>query len=172
MKFSTRLALIVVTLIACVGCDQAIKQVAKETLTHDSAITFLAGGVRLQLAHNDGAFLSLGASLPAAWRHGLLSIGVGCVLAGLLIYALVGRGVSRVHVFAFAMVGGGGFSNLLDRLMYGGYVVDYINVGVNIGAVSLRTGIFNAADVCISLGVVLLLTGEFLERRFRRMQAS
>ena len=42
---------------------------------------------------------------------------------------------------------------LIDRLTTGGWVVDFLNVGVG----PLRTGIFNVADVAIMAGVVLLL---------------
>ena len=45
----------------------------------------------------------------------------------------------------------GGLGNLIDRLVYG-YVTDFLNVGIG----SLRTGIFNVADMAIMLGVGLL----------------
>jgi len=50
------------------------------------------------------------------------------------------------------MVGGGG-SNLFDRIMNNGRVVDFVML--NLGP--LATGVFNAADVAITLGVVLFL---------------
>lgn len=37
----------------------------------------------------------------------------------------------------------------LDRVRYGGGVIDFSNLGID----SLRTGIFNVADVCITTGV-------------------
>ena len=61
---------------------------------------------------------------------------------------LVGR--RRSLIFA------GGASNLADRLLYDGYVVDFINIGIG----SFRTGIFNIADVAITAGVVILLLGQ------------
>jgi signal peptidase II len=48
----------------------------------------------------------------------------------------------------------GGASNLLDRIMHG-TVVDFMNVGVG----SLRTGIFNVADVALMIGVALMILG-------------
>jgi signal peptidase II len=50
-----------------------------------------------------------------------------------------------------ALIVGGGVSNLVDRLRYGGYVVDFLNVGIG----PVRTGIFNVADMAIMVGVVL-----------------
>ena len=48
----------------------------------------------------------------------------------------------------------GGTSNLIDRAARG-IVVDFINVGVG----SLRTGIFNVADLAIVFGFALVLIG-------------
>ena len=56
---------------------------------------------------------------------------------------------------------GGGFSNLFDRTVHGGYVVDFINVGFG----ALRTGIFNVADVAITVGVLLLVCRNARYRR-------
>jgi signal peptidase II len=50
-----------------------------------------------------------------------------------------------------ALIVGGGVSNLIDRLRYGGYVVDFLNVGIG----PVRTGIFNVADMAIMVGVVM-----------------
>jgi signal peptidase II len=47
---------------------------------------------------------------------------------------------------------GGDISNLMDRFMHGGRVVDFMNVGLG----SLRTCIFNIADMIIMAGIRLL----------------
>jgi signal peptidase II len=44
-------------------------------------------------------------------------------------------------------------------LLYGGYVVDFLNVGVG----PVRTGIFNFADVFIMTGVLLIIFSDWLE---------
>lgn len=49
---------------------------------------------------------------------------------------------------AWSLVLAGGLGNLLDRLIYDGRVIDFMNLGIG----SLRTGIFNVADVCITIG--------------------
>jgi len=54
---------------------------------------------------------------------------------------------------ALALLAGGGTSNLLDRLLYDGRVTDFLNVGIG----SLRTGIFNLADMAIMAGALLLV---------------
>ena len=50
----------------------------------------------------------------------------------------------------------GASGNLIDRL-YRGYVTDFISVG--------RFPVFNVADSCITMGVVVLLIGMWIEER-------
>lgn len=159
MAFAKRLALLVVVMTACVGCDQATKSMARSYLPETQALTYLSDTVRLQVIHNPGAFLSLGASLPDVWRHWLLVVGAGSVLLGFLLYGLLARSAGPSLVWAVALVVAGGASNLADRLAYNGYVVDFINVGIG----PLRTGIFNFADVAIMAGVGVLLVSSLVE---------
>ena len=77
------------------------------------------------------------------------------MLVAVFIYLLLASNVHALRVIAFSFVLGGGLSNLLDRIAYGGDVVDFINLGIG----SLRTGIFNAADVAIMAGMLLLVLG-------------
>ena len=48
---------------------------------------------------------------------------------------------------------GGGFGNLIDRIFNEGRVIDFVNIGIG----SLRTGLFNKADISITLGEVWFL---------------
>jgi signal peptidase II len=152
---------ILVTVTACVGIDQLTKLIAKRTLVEGEVITLLGDGIRLLLAKNYGTFLSLGASLPENIRNAATTIGVGIILAALLGYALFSKAVNGVAVFAMAMLLGGGLSNLFDRIAYGGYVLDFLNVGIG----PLRTGIFNVADMFIMAGVFVMLFSEQIQRR-------
>ena len=157
-----RIVLVMAMLISCVGCDQTSKSVAKTYLSETQAVSYVGGSVRLQIAKNYGAFLGLGTSLPRAQRNALFSAGVGVLLAGLLAYCLTLSPNNRFTVPSLGLIIGGGTSNLIDRLLYDGYVVDFLNVGIG----SVRTGIFNLADVFIMVGVLLLLSGDWLCRQF------
>lgn len=56
---------------------------------------------------------------------------------------------------------GGAIGNLIDRLRFGGAVTDFISVG--------NFAVFNVADACVSVGVVLLIIGMWMrERRLER----
>ena len=161
MRITKRLLLILTLLISCVGCDQTSKSVAKTYLSETEAISLLGDSVRLQVAKNYGAFLSVGDSLPATWRSGVFLGGVGVVLIGLVVYSLLFKQVTPLSISALALVVGGGLSNLIDRLQYGGYVVDFINLGIG----PLRTGVFNLADVAIMAGALALVLSGPLQRK-------
>ena len=151
MTTPKRLLLVLAILFSCVGCDQATKSVAKAYLSETHAVVLLGDTVRLQVARNYGAFLSLGSSIGESSRGMLLSVVVGLVLAALLAYLFISKPQNPVVGVSIALIVGGGVSNLIDRLRYGGYVVDFLNVGIG----PVRTGIFNVADMAIMAGVVL-----------------
>ena len=161
MRRLGRITLVLIILCGCVGCDQATKFLALERLAGAPPRHYLGGILRLQLTENPGAFLSLGAGFPDAWRYGLLTLSTAFFLAVLLIYLLRSRHLARIQLFPLALVLGGGVGNLIDRIFRGGLVVDFLNLGIG----PVRTGIFNVADVAITFGVVWLALLLFTERR-------
>jgi len=153
MTLRSRVALLSMVALACIGCDQVTKWIAKTHLTVGELHSYSGDTVRLQLAHNYGAFLGLGDSLSPTWRQGLWSIGVGTVLVVICVYALFAKSLERSLLLALALIFSGGVSNLYDRIVYDGYVIDFLNVGVG----WLRTGIFNVADMGITTGALIVL---------------
>jgi len=134
-----------------IGCDRITKQLAASELSGHARISLAADLVRLEYTENAGGFLSFGAELPAAARSAIFKIGTGILLAGLgvLLYRRLAAGYWAIGP---ALLLAGGLANLLDRVT-GGQVVDFLNIGVG----GLRTGIFNVADVAITLGLVLVV---------------
>jgi signal peptidase II len=136
-----------------IAFDQLTKVWAVETLKGKPMESFLADTCRLVFATNDGAFLSLGSTLPPAIRTALLSGAVGILLLGLTIYSLTSPKVTIGDSVGYALIASGGVSNWVDRLRFEGSVVDFMNVGI--GTV-IRSGIFNVADLAIIAGIVVL----------------
>jgi signal peptidase II len=115
---------------------------------------FLAHTVIIDYEENTGAMLSIGAGLPAPVRFWLFTFGISLLLAILGVFVFLrSRSVSEIASGALAI--GGGLGNLYDRLTYNGAVIDFISIGIG----SLRTAIFNLADVLILTGVLLYLVG-------------
>jgi signal peptidase II len=146
-----RLLLLLAVLVVTVGCDRITKHFAMASLAGAPDRGYLADTVRLEYAENTGGFLSIGSNLPASVRIAIFSVATGFLLVALLIVAIRYQG-SDWHVVAIGLAFAGGASNLLDRITRGA-VVDFLNVGVG----TLRTGIFNIADVAILAGICLFL---------------
>jgi signal peptidase II len=161
LTLNQKLAWISGIVFSCVGLDQLTKAVAKSRLNLFETHSLLGDTVRFRLAHNTGAFLSLGDSLPDSLRLLLFTAGVGALLIGVLIYAVFSRAVDRAGLVALALIFAGGASNLGDRMVYGGYVVDFVQMGIG----PLRTGVFNIADMAIMAGALLLLLDAFRKGR-------
>jgi signal peptidase II len=153
MRKLTRLFLVAALLIGCVGCDQITKVAARAHLSDGPAISFFHDAFRLVYAENPGAFLSLGASLSKPMRTAIFQGAVGLLVLGLITSALFWRGLDRIQVVALALLGASGLGNLIDRVLYDGLVTDFLNLGIG----SLRTGIFNVADIVGVMGAVMLI---------------
>ena len=153
MRSIPRFIVVMLTLCCCVGCDQVSKSAARTMLHPGVTESLFSDSLRLQLTENPGSFLSLGATLPEHLRFTLFTAAVAVILIGLVCAALFARRLSTSRFVALALVAGGGISNLIDRLLYDGRVTDFLNVGVG----SLRTGIFNLADMAILAGASLLI---------------
>ncbi|MDF0666149.1 MAG: signal peptidase II [Nitrospira sp.] len=145
--------LILLLLVGCVGCDQLTKDVAQQYLALESPRSWLHDTVRLEYAQNKGAFLSLGSGFSEGLRVILFQVFPALCLVGMAIVLFGAKQMSPFSVTAWSLVLSGGIGNLLDRLLHDGRVIDFMNVGIG----SVRTGIFNVADVCITIGVWLLV---------------
>lgn len=152
---SRSVVVILPVIAACVAVDQVTKAVAREFLPRSGMFSFAGDTFRLQYAENKGAFLSLGASLPDAARAWIFTIGTGALVLCMLAWLFRSPAMSRWNTFALSLLCGGGIGNLIDRILFDGRVIDFLNLGIG----SLRTGIFNVADMAITAGVIGLIFG-------------
>jgi signal peptidase II len=148
----SRWGLVALVLTSSVACDRVTKQLAEDRLRGAGRLSMAADTLRVEYVENRGAFLSLGADLPAPARRALLVAGVAAIVGAVLAAALFGRPRARLEVIALALIAGGGLGNLWDRLARGGAVVDFLNLGIG----PLRTGIFNVADLALMAGIAAL----------------
>lgn len=174
-----RLPVFFAVFIGQVVLDQWTKQLAIAHLKDTPTLVYWGDLFRLTYATNEGAFLSLGASLPPGARYWLLTIGVGLLLLGLTIYALFSEPIwktklDRWQVGAYSLIASGGFSNWVDRARFEGSVVDFMNLGLGslrIGSFPLRTGVFNVADLAILGGIgILFVHGWREEKRLKALK--
>ena len=133
--------------------DQITKSMAVNTLKFAPPSIYLGDFFRLQYAENSGAMLGFGSDLPDWIRFWLLTVFVGLLLVALVSYLLFSKDMTLMHTLGLSSIAGGGISNFVDRLLNDGHVVDFMNMGIG----SLRTGIFNFADVVIMIGMGIIL---------------
>lgn len=149
-----RILILLFVLVSCVGCDQATKLMARQTLATAPMQEYAGGLFRFVYAENPGAFLSLGASLSETARFWIFIVLAALLLIVVAIIALqFSQQTPPIVVVALALVLGGGLGNLIDRIIYDGHVVDFMQIGFP----RLRTGVFNVADMAIMAGVTLML---------------
>jgi len=156
-----RTILILLVSLSCVGCDQLSKSVARQSLAEAGVIRLLGDTVRLQYTENPGAFLSFGADISEEMRFWVLTVGIGVLLAGVLVYLIASEKTTHVQTVGLSFILGGGLGNLIDRIFNDGRVIDFLNLGIG----SLRTGIFNLADVAITIGALFLVFEAIRGRR-------
>lgn len=150
MKFG-KIAVILFVLIGGVGCDQVTKVAARRHLEGRETLSYLGDTFRLTYAENHGAFLGMGSTMPEELRTLFFIVISSIFLLGFLVWMLRRPGLSNIALLAGSLIVSGGVGNLIDRALFDGGVTDFLNIGIG----SLRTGIFNVADVWIMLGVFL-----------------
>ncbi len=117
----------------------------------------------LTKVENSGAMLGFGSELSPILKIIFLQVLPVLVLLILLFRILRRSDMNKWLVFAFACVIGGGIGNLIDRIAYG-EVTDFVYIDLG-GYV--KTGIFNMADVSVTMGVLAIL---FLSIRYRKLE--
>lgn len=97
-------------------------------------------------------------------RSWLFAILAALVIAAIIYYFQQVPQQDKVLRFALAMELGGAFGNLLDRLFNGGEVTDFVSVG--------NFAVFNVADACITVGVLVLLLGVYIQDKREKAQKN
>jgi signal peptidase II len=152
---------ILLSIALLVGCDRMTKVIAQRELQDAPSRSYLMETMRLQYAENEGALLGLGSELPKWLRLGCSFILFVIAVAALIVLLVKVQDLRFLQRGAFMLMLAGGFGNLYDRLLNDGRVIDFMIIVVG----PLRTGIFNVADVCITLGVVVMLLDAVLHRK-------
>lgn len=147
-----RLIVLLIPGLLATALDRLTKIWAVNTLKEQPMKSYLNDIFRLVYAENTGAFLSLGSGMNDNLRYWVLAVVPVLVLLYIFFHVLTAKNLHIVQQAAFGFILGGGLSNIYDRIMEG-RVVDFMNMGFG----TLRTGIFNVADMSIMLGLFLMV---------------
>jgi signal peptidase II len=133
--------------------DRITKHIVAQQLPNGQAHTVIPGVFRISDVHNTGAAFSMFAenASPVTVRNILIAFSVVAVIVLFGMLWRVGRYLTVTSV-ALALILGGAFGNLYDRVRYH-YVIDFLEVRI----VHYHWPDFNVADSCIVIGACLLL---------------
>lgn len=137
---------ILIIAIVALALDQISKVITGMFLTLNQSIKVIPNFFYLTLVHNEGA----------AW--GLFSntkfiIAIGTIIALILIYHFIYCfKQNKRNTLAFGLLIGGLGGNLIDRVLFG-YVRDFLDFYI----FNYDYPVFNIADICIVIGVILLI---------------
>ena len=127
--------------------------VAHYQLYQSTTVTSFFNVVRV---HNYGAAFSFLAG-AGGWQRWFF-MGIGIAAGIFIVWMLRKHPGHRLLCFALAMILGGALGNIVDRVRYG-YVVDFADLHFGDFRPFM---IFNVADACITIGVLLLVARALL----------
>ena len=146
--------------ILLVGLDQWTKYIVRTNLASSEfwmPVDWLAPYVRIVNWHNTGAAFGIFQGMNSIFMV------LAFVIIGLiLVYFPLIPAEDYFFRLALSLQMAGATGNLIDRL-YRGFVTDFISVG--------RVPVFNVADSCITMGVVVGLIGMWIEERRTRHES-
>lgn len=127
--------------------DQIVKIVLSNKMIVNQTLIIIKDFFSITLVHNTGAAFSI--LMGSRWLLSLIGIGA---LIGLIIYIRKLEVIDDINIFVYSLLFGGIVGNLIDRIVYG-YVIDYLSF--NFGKYYFP--IFNFADICIVVAILIIL---------------
>jgi signal peptidase II len=146
--------------VIAVALDQIVKYLSTHHLTEGEPVRILGGLIYLSLLRNSGAAFSLGTGVT--WVFPLITL----VVVGWIVW-MATRLRSVPWAISLGLVLGGALGNLADRLFrapgpFRGHVVDMISAFAPYGE---KFAVFNIADSCLTVGVILAILLELTGRQ-------
>ncbi len=142
-----------------IGCDQVSKKIVRQNIKPYETIHLLSDHLTVTHVENAGAFLSVGDSLPKTAKNILLSLLPVIALVFGMIYIFSRPHIPTGMLAGFCFVIGGGIGNVFDRIAYGS-VTDFFHISLGF----FQTGIFNLADMSITMGTLIILVQTFRKK--------
>ena len=109
-----------------------------------AAQSFTLPFIDFTLVHNTGAAFGIGSQ--STW---LFIIIASVIVIGIIFWLCISKNLKPGLVIALSLLAAGGIGNVVDRVIFG-YVVDFIEFNF------IEFPVFNVADICVTVGVILL----------------
>lgn len=149
-------AILISLIVATVLADQLTKATALSLLSQGTAVPVVPG-FNLTLGFNEGASFGIMGGIMAG-KPLLMAALTGALTLAFTVMAF--RAHHALERAGFALVVGGAFGNIIDRVRQGA-VTDFLDFFWR----DWHWPTFNVADIAITLGAVLILAASFPLRR-------
>lgn len=147
--------MLAVVFAVAVALDQAVKFLVDATLPlNGPGIPLLNDVLQLSYVRNQGAVFGMSFGPP------VVLLGITLLVTAVLLYLYLSGEFdpgSAVGEIAIVLVLAGAVGNLIDRIRFG-EVIDFINMGIG----PYRWPTYNVADICITVGVIVLIVSTLL----------
>jgi len=135
---------IFISMLLIVGADQLVKHLVVKFLSTGTDISIIDKFLSFCYVENRGA--AFGVLQDSRW----LFVAITVIAVGFLVwYVLTRKPKNKLLCTAIALIGGGAIGNFIDRLFFG-RVIDFIRLDF------INFPVFNLADTCLTIGVILL----------------
>ena len=145
----------------------ALDQVTKYLVRHHSISLsgeprkLLGNFIRITYVENPG--MAFGIRVDNVLLFMILSI---LASLGILLYLFTHRNENMVIKGSLALILGGAFGNLFDRILYK-QVADFIDIGIG----NFRWWVFNLADLAVVIGMLILFVSVFLQDKKEKSES-
>lgn len=130
--------------------DQILKFIIRSKLVLNETINVIANFFNITYVENDGAAWNI-----LSGNKIILILIALLVLFFIFYYFVFNKKLNKIEVIAYSLFIGGLLGNLWDRVFIG-RVIDYLDFKI----FGYNFPVFNLADMCIVLGVLIIIINE------------
>lgn len=142
----------IAVMVLVVVFDQITKALVRNSLSLGESRSLIPGMVDLTHVQNTGAAFGLLNGVDFPYKPVVMLVIAALALIAIAMYGSQLGFHDRVARLGLALILGGAFGNLLDRIIHG-HVVDFVDVFWG----DVHFWAFNVADAAISIGAILVL---------------
>jgi signal peptidase II len=147
-----RKTLILLLILLNIGCDQVSKYIVRGNIAYYEQVELINDNLILTKVENSGGFLGFGSAIHPVLKKIFFLVFPALVLIFLLGFVLTKTRNNIYFIIGISFIIGGGIGNIFDRIVHGS-VTDFLHLDMGF----FKTGIFNLADVSISIGTACIL---------------
>ena len=143
------------------AADQVTKYIVRQNSLELSEKPLRLLGNVLKITYVENPGMAFGIRVDNVLLFMVLSV---LASLGILLYLFTHRNEGMAVKGSLALILGGAFGNLIDRLIYK-KVADFIDIGFG----NLRWWTFNVADMAVVIGMVILFVSVFLQDKRQKL---